>query len=651
VGVNVSFLQNAKFRTKILSVLIPICAFGIAGVTIMANEYQRANETYSGFISNDASAATLNARAVTNFVFMGAQLTNASVLFDTDSKEYQTALGFYEDSRGEIKQRLQKVAAAVPAVATNVAEIIQAIDEIDQLDRRIIVLIKENRRDEAVPILKQRLALSDNLIPKFSITNTLLTKGVTEGTAKLTAETVRTIISILIALGVVFVAGIVAALFIVARGITGPIEKLQIRMLSLAAGETQQEVAGTERKDEIGQMAKAVAVFRDNALERNRLAQEAEANHSLSEKERLERDKQKEQDAAELEFATSNLAAGLAQLADGNVSYRIHDAFASHLEGPRRNFNTTAEKLDVALTRVTANASGIEAGSSEIRSAADDLARRTEQQAAAVEQTAAALEEITTAVKGSTKRAQEAGELVARTRFGAEQSGEVMQRAVVAMHAIEKSSEEIGNIIGVIDEIAFQTNLLALNAGVEAARAGDAGKGFAVVAQEVRELAQRSAKAAKEIKILIETSSQQVREGVQLVGDTGKALEDIVAEVQEISRHVNAIAEAAQEQSSGLHQINTAINQMDQDTQKNAAMVEETTAATHSLSNEVVSLNELLTLFRLSDSGSRGSTSNMARLAIAADKPAVSPARALRGRVVRAFSGNAAAKPDEWEEF
>ncbi|MBN8933279.1 MAG: methyl-accepting chemotaxis protein, partial [Rhizobium pusense] len=337
----------------------------------------------------------------------------------------------------------------------------------------------------------------------------------------------------------------------------------------------------------------------------------------------------------------------------GNVAYRIDGAFAEHLDSVRRDFNAAAEKLETALARVAENARGIDAGASEIKSAADDLAKRTEQQAAALEETAAALEEITITVRNSTSRAQEAGQLVGRAKTGAEQSGEIVRRAVAAMQAIEKSSAEINNIIGVIDEIAFQTNLLALNAGVEAARAGEAGKGFAVVAQEVRELAQRSASAAKEIKALIGTSSEQVREGVLLVGDTGRALETIVADVQEINRNVGAIVEAAQEQSSGLQQINTAVNQMDQDTQKNAAMVEETTAATYNLSREVSSLNELLALFELSGSVQRVQPSGYSALrpAVSSDRPAASPVRALGRKIASAFSGNAAVKQDNWEEF
>jgi len=401
----------------------------------------------------------------------------------------------------------------------------------------------------------------------------------------------------------------------------------------------------------VGEMAAAVEVFRENAIERVRLERETESNRSMSERERIEREKQKAKEAADVQFAVDNLASGLSKLSEGDVSYRIHQPFAASLDGVRSDFNNSADKLQVALSNVAQNARGIDAGANEIKSAADDLAKRTEQQAAAVEQTAAALEQITTTVKNSTQRAQDAGQLVARAKAGAEQSGEVVRRAVAAMEQIETSSGEISNIIGVIDEIAFQTNLLALNAGVEAARAGDAGKGFAVVAQEVRELAQRSAHAAKEIKALINTSNGQVQQGVQLVGDTGKALQTIVAEVQEINRHVLAIVESAQEQSSGLQQINTAVNQMDQDTQKNAAMVEETTAASHSLAKEVISLNQLLGQFRLEEAIPRQATS--VRTANIHDKPISSPAKALGRKIASAFSGNAAidTKSGQWEEF
>jgi methyl-accepting chemotaxis protein len=402
------------------------------------------------------------------------------------------------------------------------------------------------------------------------------------------------IVTIVVAAALLALAG-----WLIARRFIGRISNVIGETARIAQGELQLTLKDSQIKDEIGDLARSLEVLLENNREKARLEQEAQSNRSLSEEERVARDRNAAKEAADIKFAVDNLANALARLADGDVSCRIQQPFVAQLDAVRNDFNSSAEKLQDALVRISDNALGIDAGANEIRSAADDLARRTEQQAAAVEETAAALEEITTTVKDAAKRAHEAGQLVARTRLGAERSGEVVRHAVAAMERIEHSSGQISNIIGVIDEIAFQTNLLALNAGVEAARAGEAGKGFAVVAQEVRELAQRSANAAKEIKALITTSNQQVEEGVQLVGNTGKALDVIVVEVQEINQHVSAIVESAQEQSLGLQQINTAVNQMDQDTQKNAAMVEETTAASHTLAMEVQALNRLLNQFQL----------------------------------------------------
>ncbi|MBO0129868.1 methyl-accepting chemotaxis protein [Agrobacterium burrii] len=385
----------------------------------------------------------------------------------------------------------------------------------------------------------------------------------------------------------------------IARRFIGRITNIIGETAQIAQGNLQLTLKDIATKDEIGDLARSLDVLRESNRQKAALEQEAETNRTLGEQERITREREATEEAGNIRFAVDSLAYALAKLADGDVSCRINEPFVEQLDAVRNDFNGSSGKLQNALLRVSENASGIDSGAHEIKAAADDLARRTEQQAAAVEETAAALEEITVTVKDAASRAHEAGRLVSRTRIGAERSGEVVRQAVIAMERIEKSSNEISSIIGVIDEIAFQTNLLALNAGVEAARAGDAGKGFAVVAQEVRELAQRSAGAAKEIKSLITKSNQQVEEGVHLVGDTGKALDVIVAEVQEINQHVAAIVESAQEQSSGLQQINVAVNQMDQDTQKNAAMVEEMTAASHTLAGEVDALNRLLGQFEL----------------------------------------------------
>lgn len=319
----------------------------------------------------------------------------------------------------------------------------------------------------------------------------------------------------------------------------------------------------------------------------------------IDEAEIAKQEAQSEAIATERKMVSDCFGKAMAAIAGKNLSYRITDDLPDAYHALRDDFNHALEELSLTVGDINSSAGQIHAGTEKIRMATDDLAKRTEQQAASLEQTAAALEEITTTVRDSSKRADEAGQLVAKTKAGAENSGQVVQQAVAAMEAIETSSKEINNIIGVIDEIAFQTNLLALNAGVEAARAGEAGKGFAVVAQEVRELAQRSAKAAKEIKELITTSDDKVKSGVALVAETGQALTKIVTEVSEIDRNIVSIVESSREQSTALGEINTAVNTMDQNTQQNADMVERTNASSHTLVQEVSRISKMLSEFNV----------------------------------------------------
>lgn len=352
-------------------------------------------------------------------------------------------------------------------------------------------------------------------------------------------------------------------------------------------------------------------------------------------------------DVTDRVVAVDDLAASLTALSNGDLTGTISVPFTPTLEKVRHDLNASLEKLQGAMRNVAKSTSSITMGAREISDATDNLARRTEQQAAALEQTSAALHEITRTVAQNAERAEESGRLVANTKADAEQSGLIVGKAIDAMGRISQSSNEIGNIIGVIDDIAFQTNLLALNAGVEAARAGEAGKGFAVVAQEVRELAQRSANAAKEIKTLINTSASQVKEGVDLVGETGNALSKIVGQVAEIDTNVAAIVETAHDQANGIKEINHAVEAMDTNTQQNAAMVEQTTASSHGLAHEAHVLHELLTQFRFEK---HSSVTNQPVKLEQRTPVARAPERKPKPAVY-ATSGSLAPTQKDWEEF
>ncbi|MQB02943.1 globin-coupled sensor protein [Agrobacterium tumefaciens] len=320
--------------------------------------------------------------------------------------------------------------------------------------------------------------------------------------------------------------------------------------------------------------------------------------------ERLKVEEQQAQMKKEQEQVLELLNNALNKLANGDLTSSINEKTAPQFEGLIANFNAAVGNLSGAFSQIVEEANKISGNTRELTSATDDMARRTEQQAAALEETAAAVEEITTISKLSAQRSEEAKAIVESSAAEAARSRDVVTEAVKAMGAIEESSQKITQIISVIDEISFQTNLLALNAGVEAARAGEAGKGFAVVAQEVRELAQRSANAAKEIKTLITKSSEDVMQGVSLVNKTGQSLNTIGNKVDHIQEHITSLTKAAQEQSVGIQEISAAINSMDNLTQKNAAMVEETNAATHNLSDVSANLAALVSRFSVSASTS-----------------------------------------------
>nr|WP_281037090.1 methyl-accepting chemotaxis protein [Rhizobium sp. AN70] len=378
----------------------------------------------------------------------------------------------------------------------------------------------------------------------------------------------------------------------VSASLTKPLTGLAGLMERLNGGDNNIEIKAVSRGDEIGTMARALESFRQGILDKQRMETESHRKSEELDEERAQREMEKARSAKELEEAVDALATGLANLAAGRLDLRIEKSFVPSLDHLRIDFNNSIAGLDATISNIGESANAIRSGSGELKSASEDLSRRTERQAAALEEAAAALGDMTQAVNISLSRCDVAVGTTAETMQDAHKSTVVVKEAIVAMERIETSSSKIRQIIDVIDQIAFQTNLLALNAGVEAARAGEAGKGFAVVAQEVRELAQKSAAAARDITTLIATSAGDVESGVALVLKTGESLEQIQKRIQSVNDQIGAIATASREQSGRLGEINASVNELDHVTQQNAAMVEETTAAAFSLASEADGLTE-----------------------------------------------------------
>lgn len=426
--------------------------------------------------------------------------------------------------------------------------------------------------------------------------------------------------TVAIGMGIFALAAVITTTLVAKDRICRPYVNTVVRMEALADGDTETPFAYSDYQDCVGRMTRAMASFRQNALEVRR-AKESQ------------------------ELVVMSLKGAMSALAENKLNCQIRETFPGTYEELRTDFNRAVTSLSEAIHSVNQTTQTVMTGASEIHSASDDLARRNEQQAASVEETSAALNQVTLGVNTMAQSASAVQESISRTHEEASTGGAVVEQAVEAMAAIAKSADEIGQIVGLIDAIAFQTNLLALNAGVEAARAGDAGKGFAVVATEVRALAQRSADAARDIRTLISTSSEQVKSGVNLVGQAGTVLSGIVNRVGDINHQVAEIASNAHDQAVSLQKVNTAVADVDRVTQQNAAMVEEATAAARSLSQEA---HELANVIQRFDTGSHN-------VSQATRAPKMrSSAQSHRPADQYQSIGNAALKvvgSDDWSEF
>ncbi|MET3856032.1 methyl-accepting chemotaxis protein [Rhizobium sp. OAE497] len=401
----------------------------------------------------------------------------------------------------------------------------------------------------------------------------------------------------MIGLGALVVMAIATGL--ITKLLFSPLARLAGNTRDVADGKLDTEIGSQNRHDEIGTMAKALARFKQSLLDSRELEAASAETRTRAERERQENLALREAEAKTLQDVVQALDEGLHNLASGNLAYQIDTRFPGELEGLRVNFNEALATLSETMTAIGGNSMAVRSGSEEMRNGADDLAGRTERQAASITETANAIDAITQSVRIQIERAEQAERIARDAKKETSGSSDIMRETIAAMEAIQASSRQINSIISVIDEIAFQTNLLALNAGVEAARAGESGKGFAVVAMEVRELAQRSSSAAKEIASLLQKSTHEVESGVSLVERAGVALTGIGSHVEAINGQIHEIMESTREEADTLRQINSAVAELDSMTQQNAAMVEESTAAIHRLASEALEMDRQLGNFTL----------------------------------------------------
>jgi methyl-accepting chemotaxis protein len=651
-------MKNIPIIGKFLSILAIFGLFVVA-VTFYATDGMRTIErNYSQLIENQTQAALHISKANRDLTSIRAKMAELMIVTSMASKQKEKA--DVSNREASFKSDMDEAAILDSADAADVQALksraLQAIDT-DCANSIKLSLAASTPAD----LLSSQAVFFTDCAPNFSSLATdvetevdHLTAAVNKDNASLTATTGSTIITTFTAVFAGLVLVMLGGFFAIRNWITSPVKGLEGVMGRLSSGDLKTKITGIERKDEIGGMARAVQVFKEAGIEKVRLEAETEEQRARAEKARQRNESEREAAAKQLAFVVDSVATGLEKLSGGDLLFRLTNVFDNQYEKLRGDFNEAMNKLLETMKAIAINTQGVKSGAEEITQASDDLSRRTEQQAASLEETAAALDQITATVRKTAENSNEARNTASAAKADTETSGAVVRETVTAMSGIEASSKQIGNIIGVIDEIAFQTNLLALNAGVEAARAGDAGRGFAVVATEVRALAQRSADAAKEIKALISASSQQVDTGVKLVGETGKALARIAEQVARLNGLVGDISSSAQEQATGLNEVNTAVNQMDQVTQQNAAMVEQATAASHGLAGEASELAHLVSQFQIGQIAETRAAKPPARKEL---PKSPSPQRAAGGKVAlpaRQDGGPRlamAGTQENWDEF
>ena len=597
-------LIHLKIRTKIAIAVLFVALMGV-GVSIFgAIQLHKVDGDYADMLATRPPGLLAGARAARS----GTEIIAAAykiIAYPAGSPKIAQGKAAAESAFQRTLTYLDEAGAAVSNKKSSYDEIrgryIALKAEVD----RALALGEQDQNDAAFAVMDTLDAKLTSLIQSLVDLNADIQHDMQKRSADLNAQSDRTSMIMLGASLGGLVLGLIGAIALAMKTITGPLQRLSTAMERLSAGHLDAQVPGADRRDEVGDMARAVMVFKQNGLAMRQMeAEKAEQDATATgEREANERERRRvEQERIELarqqQHVVGLLAEGLDRLAQGDLTCRLTDSVAAEYIKLRDDFNRALDGL--AQTVRTIQATSVEVGTAarEINMGADDLSKRTEEQASSLEETAATTEELAASVKAAATASKTAVTMAEEAMNVAEKGGAIVHDAVDAMNRIEQASRKISDITGVIDEIAFQTNLLALNAAVEAARAGEAGKGFAVVASEVRTLAQRSSDAAKDITALIAESGAEVTQGVELVRSAGEVLRNIVDASRKVATTVSEIAAASSEQANGIDEMSQTVAHMDEMTQQNAALAEESAASATSLSEQINRLNQLVGSFR-----------------------------------------------------
>jgi methyl-accepting chemotaxis protein len=588
---------------KVLAIVGLLATVTIGGAFYSTKKMRYIDDRYGDLLDGFGRANLAMARANRNLVYVDRSIYRLLAEASEDKKkeanqEALDAVGYFQKQIKVAMQaepdeagKISEIGKGLETVmATDCAEVLRLGASIDPADEKAA---SSQMRDVCDP------ALNKEIVEISALTNKLLkaSDAASDRTQQITDETIHS--TYLFIFSSLFLLTVAAA-YGARSGISKPIKAIADTLEQLSLGNMHAEVPGVNRRDEVGMLAKAALRFRDQSLETLRIRETA-ASLAAEGAARSERDKEeKMRSAAELAAMVQRLGHGLKTLAAGDLTTRLDGHFAGDYAQLRDDFDETMMRLNEVIGSVAATASAIEWGSRQILAASEDLAKRAEQQAGTLQDSNAAMQNLAGAVSQTADASTRTKDIITTAKLEATESINVVRETEQAIERIKGSSEKIGAIIGVIDEIAFQTNLLALNAGVEAARAGETGRGFAVVASEVRALAQRSADAAKEIKALVAHSADEVATGVDLVKATGTAFDRIKTQVSIIDGGIADIAGQAVDQSNTLRKVNMALMEIDQTTQHNASMAEEATAACRSLVDQCVHLAQMVGKFRIS---------------------------------------------------